>query len=127
MWIDDGQVLNFKAENTITTHVRAWMNKLVTRARVLLTDLSYQMVVTWDLQGKVEAEFGNTMLLRKLTGIDTNPVNGLKENSMSETNISQINRATLGKNEHDETRYTGNENLPYFIKYGNLGTINIRK
>ena len=23
--------------------------------------------------------------------------------------------------------YTGNENLPYFIKYGDLGTINIRK
>ena len=81
------------------------MNQLVTRARVLLTDLSYQMVVTQDLQGKVEAEFGNTMLLRKLTGVDTNPVNGLKENNMGETNISQTNRATLGKNEHGETRY----------------------
>ena len=30
MWIDDGRVLRFKAETAIATHVRAWMNQLVT-------------------------------------------------------------------------------------------------
>ena len=98
MWID-GEALWAKAEHAIEEHVRCWMNQLVTQARVLLTDLSYQLVVTRDLQGKLEAEFGNTMLLRKLTGVDTNPVNGLKENNMGETNISQNNRATLGEKE----------------------------
>ena len=78
------------------------MNQLVTRARVLLTDLSYRLVVTQDLQGQVEANFGNTMLLCKSTGLAKNPVNELDGNNMGKTNNSQNIRAMLGKNQQGE-------------------------
>ena len=69
---------------------------------MLLTDLSYCLVVTQDLQGQVKAEFGNTMLLRKSTEIVKNPANKVDGNNMGKTNNSQNNRATLGKNEQGE-------------------------
>ena len=68
----------------------------------MLTDLSYRTVVTLDLQGQVEAKFGNTMLLHKSTGLGKNPVNELDGNNMGKTNSSQNNRAMLGKNEQGE-------------------------
>ena len=50
----------------------------------------------------MEAEFGNTMLLCKSTGIVNNPVNELDGNNMGKTHNSHNNRATLGKNEQDK-------------------------
>ena len=67
MWKEDGNLI-FQAKAALSTHVEGWMNQLVTRARVLLTETSYNVVVTDDLQDRVNKESHDMMLLHNYVG-----------------------------------------------------------
>ena len=98
MWIKDS-ALEFQAEAAILTHVKGWLNHLVTRAQVLLTDTSYNIVITEDLQDQLNLEFQNTMLLKS-----TNDM--WNEHTTTSMEVDSVGV----KEEHDNYARKGNQN-----------------
>ena len=108
MWIE-GDELQFKAEAAIAPHVKGWLGQLVTRARVLLTDISYNIVITEDLQSQMNTEFHNTMLLQ----------NSIEQTDLSELLDMEIDtKAKSAENKVDH----GNQSKKYTTKSDDDGS-----